>query len=88
MVCSSKVSAHAPVIACGNDATAASFLFLVCTVLDAETDLFDSIVENGSVLVVTDTTKVDDWVRWENVLGATGCILSSTASDKLCIVIV
>ena len=88
MVCCAKVGAHAPVMACNNDTTTPSLLFLVYTVLNGETSLFDGILENGGILVVTDTTQIDNRIGWENVLGATSGVLSCTAGNEFCIVVV
>lgn len=82
-----KLSAHGAVVA-GNDNTATAGVDLgVDTVLDAETSLLDSIVEDGGVLVVTDTTEVDDAVGREEVLSTAGGVLGSTTSNQLSIVV-
>lgn len=82
-----ELSAHGAVVA-GNDNTATAGVDLrVDTVLNAETSLLDSIVEDGGVLVVTNTTEIDDAVGREEVLSTAGGILGSTTSNQLSIVV-
>jgi hypothetical protein len=71
-----------------NHTTAAGLLLLVHTVFDPETSLLDSIVENSGVLVITNAAKVDDRVWGEHILSTTSGVLSSSAGDKLCGIVV
>jgi hypothetical protein len=88
VVGSSKVGAKAAVVASNDDTATASLLLGVDTVLNAETSSLDCIVEDGRVLVITSATEVDNAVGLKDVLGATSSVLSSTASNKLGIVVV
>ena len=82
-----ELGAHGAVVA-SNDNTATAGVDLgVDTVLDAEASLLDSIVEDGGVLVVTDTAEVDDAVGREEVLSTAGGVLGSTTGDQLSIVV-
>lgn len=84
----SKVGDQAPVVA-GDDGTApAGGGVGVDAVLDPQADLLDGIAEDVSVLVVADTTKVDDAVRREYVGSSTGGVLGGTTSNQLGIVVV
>jgi len=83
-----KIGDHAAVVA-GDDNTATAGGDLgVDTVLDAETSLLNGIAKDGSILVVTNATKVDDAVLGENVLSTTSSVLGGTTSDQLGIVLV
>lgn len=80
--------AQRPVVA-GDDNTAPPSGHLgVNAVLDTEADVADSIVQNGGVLVVADTTDVDNAVGGEHVLGAAGRVLGRAASDQLGVIVV
>lgn len=88
VVGSTEVSAERAVVA-SDDYTALSGRDLgVDAVLDAETDLLDGVTEGGGVLVVTDTTEVDDAVGGQDVLGTTGGVLGGTTSNQLGVVVV
>lgn len=88
LVGSTEISAQASVVA-GNDNTAtASGLLGVNTVLDSETSSLDCIAEDGGVLVVTNTTKVNDAVIRQHVLGTTGGVLGSTTGNQLGLIVV
>lgn len=80
--------AERPVVAGDDDTTPSSGNLGVNAVLDAEADIADSVVQNGGVLVVTDTTDIDDAVGGQHVLGAAGRVLGRTASDQLGVVVV
>lgn len=88
VVGSAELSAQRAVVTSDDNTAAASLLLGVDTVLDAEASGLDSIVKDGRVLIVTDTTEVDDAVLGENVLGTTGRVLGSTTSDELGVVVV
>src|SRR4051812_11148287 len=73
----------------GNDNSATSSLFLlVDSVLDSETSCLDRIVEDGSIFIVTNTTKIDDRVVREHVLGTSSGVLTSSTSNQFCRVVV
>lgn len=82
-----KLSAHGAVVASDDNTATAGVDLGVDTVLDAETGLLDSIVEDGGVLVVTNTTEVDDAVGGKEVLSTAGGVLGSTTGDQLSIVV-
>lgn len=88
VVGSTQVGAHGAVVSSDHDTAAAGLLLLVDSVLDPETGLLDGIVEDGSVLVITDTAQVDDGVRRKDILGAPGSVLGSTAGNELCGIVV
>ena len=88
MVGSTELSYHAAVVASDDDTATAGGDLGVDTVLDAETGLLDGIVEDGGILVVTDTTEVHDAVGGEHVLRATGSVLGGTTGDQLGVVVV
>lgn len=83
VVGSAEVSAERAVVAGDDDAASAGGLLLVHAVLDTQTGGLDGIVQRGGVLVVADAAKVDDAVGGQNVLGATGRVLGSSAGDEL-----
>lgn len=83
VVSGTEVSAETAVVAGDDNTTAAGGLLLVDTVLDTETSGLDGIVQDSSVLVITDTTEVDDAVVRQDVLGTTGGVLSGTTSNQL-----
>jgi hypothetical protein len=83
VVGSTEVSAETAVVASDDNTASASGLGLINTVLDTQTGGLDGIVQSGGVLVVANTTKVDDAVGGQDVLGATGRVLGSTAGDEL-----
>lgn len=88
VVGSTKIRAHAPVVARNHHAAPSGGLRRLDTVLDAKAGLFDGILEDGGVLVVADTAQVYDAVVGQHVLGAAGSVLGSTASNELGIVVV
>jgi hypothetical protein len=75
-------------VASDNHTTAAGLFFRINTVFNAKSSLFDSVVENCCILVVTYTANVNDGIRWEDVLGPSSCVLGSTARNELCIVVI
>jgi hypothetical protein len=75
-------------VAGDDDTAAAGGLGGLDAVLDAEAGLLDGILEDGGVLIVTNTAEVDDAVVREDVLGATGGVLGGTAGDELGLVVV
>jgi len=88
VVSSAQLGAHAAVVA-GDDNAATACLHLgVDTVLDTQAGLLDGVVEDGGILVVTDTTEVDHAVGRKDILGSTSRVLRGTASDQLGIVVV
>lgn len=88
VVGSAELSAQRAVGAGDDDTAAASLLLGVDAVLDAEAGSLDGIAQDGRVLVVTDTTEVDNAVLGEDVLGTTGGVLGSTTSNELGVVVV
>lgn len=88
VVSSTKVSNETAVVASNDSTTAAGLLLGVNTVLDAEASLLDGILEDGGVLVVTSTTKVDNAVGGQDVLGTTGGVLGSTTRNQLGVIVV
>ena len=88
VVGSTELSYHAAVVASDDDTTPTGGDLGVDTVLDAETSLLDGVLEDGGILVVTDTTEVDDAVGGQDVLRATSRVLGRTTSDQLGIVVV
>ena len=68
LVGSSEVGAHAAVVASDDNTTLAGGLGLVDTVLGVDTGLLASLLEDVTVLVLTDTTDVDNGVLREHVL--------------------
>lgn len=83
-----KLSAHTPVVARDDDAAAAGFHLGVDAVLDSQADLLDGIVQDGRVLVVTDTAGEHDAVGRQHVLRTPGGVLGSAASNQLGVVVV
>jgi hypothetical protein len=88
VVGSTEISAQASVVTSDDGTAAASLLLRVDSVLNTETSSLDSIVEDGRVLVVAGTTNIDNTVGREDVLGTSGAVLGSTASNELGIVVV
>lgn len=88
VVRSTEVSDQRAVLAGDDGAAAARLLSRIDAVLDTQASSLDGVVEDGRVLVVTGTSDVDDAVRGEDVLGATGRVLSSAAGDELGVVVV
>jgi hypothetical protein len=88
VVGSTQVCAHGAVVSSDHDTAAAGLLLLVNPVLDPETGLLDGVVEDGSVLVITDTAEVDDRVRRKDVLGTPSGVLGSSAGNELCGIVV
>lgn len=88
VVGSTQIRAHAPVVARNHHTTPTGGLRRLDAVLDAKTGLLDGILEDGGVLVVADTAEVYDAVVGQEVLGATGGVLGSAASNELGIVVV
>lgn len=83
-----QIRAHAPVVARNHDATPPGGLRLLDAVLDTEAGLLDGVLEDGGVLVVADTTQVDDAVVGQQVLGAAGRVLGGATGDELGVVVV
>lgn len=71
-----------------NDSTSSSLLLLVNTVFNSETSGLYSVVQDGGILVVSNTTEIDGRVGGEEILGAASGVLGSTAGDELCRVVV
>ena len=88
VVGSTEVSAETSVVASNDNTTSTSLLLGVDSVLDTKASSLDGIVKDGRVLVVTSTTKVDDAVGREDVLGTSGSVLGGTTSDELGVVVV
>ena len=80
-------SAHGTVVASDDNTATAGVDLGVDTVLDAETSLLNSVVEDGGVLVITDTAEVYNAVGREEVLSTAGSVLGSTTGDQLSIVV-
>lgn len=78
-----QVGAETPVVAGDNDTAAAGGLGGLDAVLDTEAGLLDGVLEDSGILVVADTTEIDDAVVREDVLGATGGVLGGTTGDEL-----
>lgn len=68
LVGSSKVGAHAAVVAGDNNTTLASGLGLIDTVLGVDTSLLASLLQDVTVLVLTNAANVDDRVVGKHVL--------------------
>lgn len=83
-----EVGAERPVHAGDDGAAAAGGGLGVDAVLDAQADLLDGIAQDGGVLVVAHTAEVDDAVRRQDVLGATGRVLGGATGNELRVVIV
>lgn len=83
VVGSAEVSAETAVVAGDDNAASAGGLLLVDAVLDTQAGGLDGIVQGGGVLVVADAAEVDDAVGGQDILGATGGVLGSTAGDEL-----
>lgn len=88
VVRSAQIGAHAAVMARDDHPAPAGRLGRLDAVLDAQTSLLDSILENGSVLVVANTAQVHDAVVGQQVLRTTGCVLGGTAGNQLGLVVV
>lgn len=88
VVGSTEVSAETAVVAGDDNTASAGRVSLIDTVLDTQTGGLDGIPEDGSVLVVADTAEVDDAVGRQDVLGATGGVLRSTAGNEFCVKVV
>jgi hypothetical protein len=69
LVGSSEVGAHAAVVASDDNTTLTGGLGLVDTVLGVDTGLLTSLLEDLTVLVLTDATDVDNGLLREHVLG-------------------
>jgi hypothetical protein len=80
---STEIRAHRSIMARNNDAAAAGLLLLVNAVFDSETSLLHRIVQDGSVLIISDAAKEDSRIWWEKVLGSASGILSSSSGDQL-----
>jgi hypothetical protein len=83
VVRSTEIGAQTAVVASNDDTTLAGGNLGVDTVLDAEADLLDGVLQDGGVLVITDTAQVDDGVGGQDVLGAAGRVLGGTTGDEL-----
>lgn len=83
VVSSTQLGAHAPLVASDDNTATASRLLGVDAVLGAKASRLDSITEDSSVLVVTDTTEVDYAIRRKHVLGTTSGVLGSAAGNQL-----
>jgi len=68
LVGSSKVSAHAAVVASDNNTTLSSGLGLIDAVLSVDTGLLASLLEDVTVLVLTNTANVHNGVLGQHVL--------------------
>ena len=68
LVGSSKVSAHAAVVASDDDTALARGLRLVDTVLGVDTSLLTGLLQDVTVLVLADTANVDNRVVGKKVL--------------------
>ncbi len=88
VVGSAQLGAHAAVVAGDDDGATAGGLLGVDAILDTQTGLPDSFVEDTGVLVVAGTAQVDDAVLGEDVLGTTGRVLGGAAGDQLGIKVV
>lgn len=88
VVGSTKVGAETAVVAGDDGSATASLLLGVDAVLDTQAGGLDGIMQNGSILVVADTAKVDDAVGGQDVLGTTGRVLGGTASNQFGLVVV
>lgn len=69
LVGSSEVGAHAAVVASNDNATLTGGLGLIDTVLGVDTGLLASPLKDLAVLVLADTTDVDNGLLREHVLG-------------------
>lgn len=85
---STKVGNETTVVASDDRTTTTSLVLSVDTILNAQASLFDGVMQDGSVLVVADAAEVDDAVGRQEVLGATGAVLSGTASNQRGVVVV
>lgn len=65
-----------------HNSTASGGLGLVNAVFNAETGGLDSIVQDGGIFVVADSTEEYNAVGWENVLGSTSSVLGSTSGNQ------
>lgn len=73
----------------GNNHTAASSGFLgINSVFDPQTSGLDSVVQDGGILVVANTTEEDDGVGRKHILCTTSGILGSAAGNQFCGVVV
>lgn len=88
VVGSTQIRAHAPVVARNHHTAPARRLRRLDTVFDTKASLLDGILEDRGVLVVADTAEVYDAVVGQQVLRATGGVLSRAASNELGIVVV
>lgn len=68
LVCGSKVSDHAAVVAGDDDTALASGLDIVDTVFSVDTSLVAGVLENVGILVATNAADVEDRVVREHVL--------------------
>lgn len=82
-VCGGEVGAHASVMAGDDDTATAGGLLLVDAVHGVEADLLVRLDEVVGVLVLANTANEDDRVLWEDVLGATGRVLSGTTGVQV-----
>ena len=86
VVGSAEVGAQGSVVAGNNDATLARADVGVDAVLDSEADLLDGVTQDIGVLILADTTEVDDAVGRQDVLRAAGRVLRRAARDQLRVV--
>ena len=87
VVRSAQRGAQRPVVASDDGSAETRGNLLVDAVLDAQAGGAHGVLEDGGVLVVTDTTDVDDAVRGQDVLGAAGRVLGRAAGDELGVVV-
>jgi len=71
-------------MACDDNSTSSCRLLFVDTVFDAQTSFFVGVLENGGVLVIADTTEVDDAVWGKKILSTARGVLAAASCDQLC----
>lgn len=76
LIGSSKVGAHAAVVASDDNTTFTGGLGLIDTVLGVDTSLLASLLEHVTILILTDTAYVDNGLLRKHVLGALSISMS------------
>lgn len=72
-----EIGAHASVVSSDNDTTTAGGLLFVIEVVGGQASLLVGSQKSLSILVVADTSKVDNRVGWEDVLDHSASVWSS-----------
>lgn len=83
VVCGGQVGAKRSVVASDDNTASSSGVLFVDTVFGPEAGLLAGVAQSIGVLVLANTTNVQDGVGREYVLGATSSVLGSTTCNEL-----